>query len=61
MIKKGSFFMQYVYYLHLKSGKEVYVSSYDTPEAAVRKIASCYAIDGKTCQAGEYYYFMKKH
>lgn len=38
------------------------LSVFTTPtKEAVHKIANCYAIDAKTCQRDEFYYFIKKH
>lgn len=53
--------MYYVYCRHLSSGREDCCGIYDTPEDAIRKIASNYSIDKDLRQLGEYYYFMKKH
>lgn len=53
--------MFYVYARHMRTGKEQMVNAaYEAEEDAIRKIASCYKIDEKLCQLGEYYYFMKK-
>ena len=52
--------MWYVYYKHVKSGREDFCGVYDTPEEAVRHIAHCYNVDKGLNQLGEYYYFMKK-
>lgn len=35
--------------------------TFETPQAAIKHIAKCYAIDKDIGQLGEYYYFMKKH
>lgn len=52
--------MFHVYSKNLKTGKEDFITTCDSPEAAVRKIASCYALDRAYDQLGEYYYFMKQ-
>ena len=53
--------MFYVYCKHIKTGKEEFVSCYQTAQEAIEKIASSYNIDKRACQFGEYYYFMKQH
>ena len=53
--------MWYVYYRHLRTGREDFVDCYETQKEAVNKIASCYIIDRNTAQKNEYYYFMKQH
>ena len=53
--------MFYVYSKHLQTGKEYMVNCiYETEEEAIRKILSCYKIDERIGQLGEYYYFMKR-
>lgn len=52
--------MFYVYSRYIKTGKEDYIGIYATEKEAIEKIASCYKIDYKICQQGEYYYFIKK-
>lgn len=52
--------MFYVYYKHLKSDKEEFINTYATAEDAIGKIRSCYNIDERIGQLGEYYYFMKQ-
>ena len=51
--------MFYVYSKYLRTGKIDYINSYNTEEAAVEKIASCYKIDEKLGQLGQYYYYIK--
>jgi len=58
---KGERIMFYVYCKHIKTGKEEFVNCYQTAQEAIEKIASNYNIDKRTCQFGEYYYFMKQH
>jgi hypothetical protein len=54
--------MWYVYCKYLASGREDCVNqAFDTPQAAIKHIARCYAIDKDLGQLCEYYYFMKKH
>lgn len=53
--------MYYVYSRHLDTGRESLLNTYDTEKDAVLKVASCYTIDSRMCQEGEYYYFIKKH
>ena len=58
----GGLMMWYVYCRHLSSGRDDCVNQiFDTPQAAIKHIAKCYAIDKDLGQLGEYYYFMKKH
>lgn len=52
--------MYYVYYQHIPTGKESFVNVYNTAGEAIEKITQLYNMDAKTCQKGEYYYFMKK-
>lgn len=52
--------MFYVYYRHIPSGSEHFVNVYDTAADAIAKITSLYNMDAKSCQKGEYYYFMKQ-
>lgn len=54
--------MWYVYCRHLSSGWVGCVNqTFETPQAAIKHIAKCYAIDKDLGQLGECYYFMKKH
>jgi len=52
--------MLYVYLKVLKTGEERFINSYNTEVDAIEKIASCYKIDSRLGQLGDYYYFMKK-
>lgn len=53
--------MFYVYIRFLKTGKENYLCCFEYVEDAIHKIASCYSIDTRMGQLGDYYYFMKQH
>lgn len=53
--------MYYVYSRHTGTGRESHIGVYSSEKEAVLKIANCYKIDASICQAGEYYYFIKKH
>ena len=52
--------MYCVYCRHIKSGREDFINTYSTAEDAVCKIRSCYNIDERIGQLGDYYYFMKQ-
>ena len=52
--------MWYVYSKYLKTGREDFINAYEDVNDAIHKIASCYNIDSRLCQLGEYYYFMVK-
>ena len=58
--RKGEGIMFYVYSKHIKTGKEEFVNCYQTAQEALEKITNNYNIDKRTCQSGEYYYFMKQ-
>ena len=60
-MKKGNRIMWYVYCKHLKTNREDFINTYQNENDAIYKIASCYNIDNRIGQLGEYYYFMKKH
>lgn len=54
--------MWYVYCKIIASGRDVFVrQTFETPQAAIKHIAKCYAIDKDLGQLCEYYYFMKKN
>ena len=54
--------MYYVYSKYTgKSQKIDFLGTFDTEYEAIKKIASCYAIDKRLSQLGEYYYFYSKH
>ncbi len=51
--------MVYVYARNIKTGKEDFINTYNTVQAAIEKIASNYNIDKQLGQLGEYFYFYK--
>ena len=52
--------MFYVYWQHIKTGKEDFISCHETVQQAIEKIASYYNTDKVMKQLGEYYYFIKQ-
>lgn len=46
---------------YIKTGRVNYIAAYETEADALSKIVSCYRIDERLAQSGEYYYFMVKH
>ena len=48
-----------VYFTVTKTGRTDFINDYPTIEEAIEKIASCYQIDKRLCQLGDYYYFIK--
>ena len=54
--------MWYVYCKSIASWRDDCVNqTFETPQAAIKHIAKCYAIDKDLGILGTYYYFMKKH
>lgn len=53
--------MWFVYGQTVITERVWFVTAYDTPEEAVKKISSLYNMDARSGCTGENYYFMKKH